>query len=54
MSAKFRVAVGLLSLCMVLAGCSHKSDAISQADKLDAINGVAVPGIEQTKQIAQE
>src|SRR5271154_604334 len=37
----------------LVAGC-HKNDAVSQAEKADKINGVAVPGIEETKQIAQE
>jgi hypothetical protein len=37
-----------------LAGCEKKNDAVSQAGKTDKINGVAVPGIEETKQIAEE
>lgn len=39
---------------ILLAGCQKKNDAISQAEKTDKINGVAVPSIEETKQIAQE
>ncbi|HMD21963.1 MAG TPA: DUF1254 domain-containing protein [Alloacidobacterium sp.] len=37
----------------LIAGCKQ-NDAVNQADKADKINGVAVPGIEETKQIAQE
>lgn len=37
----------------MVAGCK-RNDAISQAEKTDKINGVAVPGIEETKQIAQD
>jgi hypothetical protein len=37
-----------------LAGCEKKNDAVSQAERTDKVNGVAVPGIEETKQIAQE
>jgi hypothetical protein len=43
-------------LCLLAAtlatGC--KNDAIRQAEKADKINGVAVPSIEETKQIAAE
>jgi hypothetical protein len=39
---------------LLIAGCSYKNDAIAQAEKQDAVNGVPVPGPEQTKQIAQE
>ncbi len=46
------VLLGLLTLLVV--GCQTKNDAISQAEKTDKINGVAVPGIDETKQIAQE
>ncbi len=37
-----------------LTCCQNKNDAISQAEKTDKINGVAVPGIEETKQIARD
>jgi len=37
-----------------LAGCGSKNDAVTQAEKKDAINGVPVPGIEEVKAIAQE
>src|SRR5277367_2589456 len=36
-----------------LAGCG-KNDAVSQAEKKDAINGVPVPSLAETKTIAQE
>jgi hypothetical protein len=40
---------------MVIAGVSGcKKDQVSQAEKADKINGVAVPTIEETKQIAQD
>ena len=39
---------------LLIAGCSHKNDAVSQAEKRDAINGVAVPSLDDTKAIAQE
>ncbi len=38
----------------LIAGCSKKDDAISQAAKNDAAKGVSAPGIEQTKAIAEE
>ncbi len=44
-------------LCLLagflVSGCK-RNDAVSQAEKADKINGVAVPGIEETKEIAQE
>ncbi|MGA9584471.1 MAG: DUF1254 domain-containing protein [Terracidiphilus sp.] len=50
-------ASGSMLLCFVMAtlvaGCKQ-NDAISQAEKADKINGVAVPSIEETKQIAQD
>src|SRR5450755_4061129 len=47
--------ITLVAMCLAfVAGCSKKNDAISQAEKTDKINGVAVPGIEETKQIAEE
>src|SRR5271155_5724000 len=42
-----------LPVLFLVAGCKQ-NDAVNQADKADKINGVAVPGIEETKQIAQE
>jgi hypothetical protein len=42
----------LLAVTLV-TGCKQ-NDAVTQAEKADKINGVAVPGIEETKQIAQE
>jgi len=48
------VATSVLSSSIILAGCSHAGDAVSQAEKQDAINGVAVPSLADTKAIAQE
>jgi hypothetical protein len=46
-----------MMLCAVamtlVAGCK-RNDSVTQAEKADKINGVAAPGIEETKQIAQE
>ncbi|HTZ49544.1 MAG TPA: DUF1254 domain-containing protein [Verrucomicrobiae bacterium] len=42
-------AIGLL----IAAGC-NKNDAIHQAEKKDAINGIPVPSLAETKQIAQD
>ncbi len=44
---------GALSLTL-LTGCSTKNDAISIAEQADRISGNAVPGIEETKAIAEE
>ncbi len=41
-------------LLSLLSACTKKNDAISNAEKVDKINGVAVPGIVETKQIAQD
>lgn len=41
-----------LIMAMLVAGC--KNDTVSQAEKTDKINGIAVPGIDETKQIAQD
>jgi len=57
---KIKISDGVRSalLCLLaatlIAGCQKKNDAISQAEKADKINGIAVPGIEETKQISQE
>jgi hypothetical protein len=39
-------------MAILVAGC--KKDAVNQAEKADKVNGIAVPSIEETKQIAQE
>ena len=40
---------------MLLVGeCGSKNVAITQAEKKDAVNGVAVPSLAETKAIAQE
>ena len=41
------------SMLLFIGGCS-KNDAINQAEKQDAINGVPVPSLAETKTIAQE
>jgi len=50
--------LGLALTCVltasVVAGCGNKNDAVSRAEKQDAINGVLVPSIAQTKAIAEE
>jgi hypothetical protein len=38
----------------MVAACSNKNDAITQAEKKDVAAGVHAPGIEQTKAIAEE
>ena len=39
---------------LLVAGCGHKNDAVSQAEKQDAINGVRVPSLAETKAIAED
>jgi hypothetical protein len=39
---------------VLLIGGGSKNDAIDQAEKQDAINGVPVPSLAETKAIAQE
>ena len=38
----------------LLAGCGKKNDTVAQAEKQDATAGVAAPGIEEVKAIAEE
>ena len=38
----------------LVAGCGGKNDAINQAEKKDAINGVPVPSLAETKDIAEQ
>ena len=38
----------------LLSACSHPGDVINQAEQADRQSGVAVPGIEETKAIAEE
>src|SRR5271165_938271 len=58
MSRRIYDFLGLAFTCVlaasVVAGCGNKNDAVSQAEKQDAINGVPVPSIAQTKDIAEE
>jgi hypothetical protein len=49
-----RLAVFCLAITALISGCQNKNDAVTQAEKADKINGVAVPSIEETKQIAQD
>src|SRR5713226_4461251 len=44
----------LCLLAVILATGCKQNDSITQIEKADKVNGVAVPGIEETKQIAQE
>jgi hypothetical protein len=53
MSCATRVALVCSIATTLIVGCKQ-NDAVTQAEKADKINGVAVPGIEETKQIAQE
>ena len=38
----------------LLAGCSKKDDAVTQAEKKDVAKGVAAPSIAEVKAIAEE
>ncbi len=53
-----RIFVGALSASTIalvlIAGCGGKNDAINQAEKKDAINGVPVPSLAETKDIAEQ
>jgi hypothetical protein len=44
----------LLDATLVLSGCQKKGDAISSAEQTEKINGIAAPGISETKAIAEE
>lgn len=48
-----RSALLYLLTATLLTGCKQ-NDSVTQTERADKINGVAVPGIEETKQIAQE
>jgi Protein of unknown function (DUF1214) len=52
-SHAFRVMV-VCAVAMTLVAACERNDSVTQAEKADKINGVAVRGIEETKQIAQE
>jgi hypothetical protein len=39
---------------VVLAGCDKKDDAITVAKEADKQSGIKVPGIEETRAIAEE
>src|ERR1700693_2835648 len=54
MDTKLRVGAFVAPLlCIAVGGC-NKNDAVSQAEKQDAINGVPVPSISETKDIAEQ
>jgi hypothetical protein len=48
------IRLGLVSLFVaaLVIGCQKQNDAVTQAEKADNINAVAVPSIEETKAIA--
>ena len=52
-SKRLKCAVFAVAVTM-LAGCGNKNDAISQAEKKDAAQGVPAPSIAETKAIAEE
>src|SRR5271163_1422348 len=51
---KLRVTQAVAIAVFLIAGCGGKNDAINQAGKQDAINGVPVPSLAETKAIAQD
>jgi hypothetical protein len=51
---KLRTAQAVAITVFLIAGCGGKNDAINQAEKQDAINGVPVPTLAETKNIAEE
>ncbi|MGB8800628.1 MAG: hypothetical protein WCC97_08070 [Candidatus Acidiferrales bacterium] len=44
---------GVAVVMFLIAGCG-KNDAINQAEKKDAINGIPVPSLAETKDIAEQ
>lgn len=48
------LAVVAAAAAALLAGCGKKDDPIAQAEKKDAAQGIAWPGIAETKAIAEE
>ncbi|QWE01977.1 DUF1254 domain-containing protein [Polynucleobacter sp. JS-JIR-II-b4] len=49
--------IGLIIAAIVAVmsvGCSNKNDAVSQTEKKDAVAGIPVPSLEETKAIAEE
>ncbi|MFO1406521.1 MAG: DUF1254 domain-containing protein [Steroidobacteraceae bacterium] len=53
MSLKYPT-LAAVTAAVALAGCSKPGDAVTEAAKTDAANGVAAPGIEEIKAIAEE
>ena len=48
------VAAALAIFSAGFVGCDKKNDAISSAEQADKVKGIAAPGIEETKAIAEE
>jgi hypothetical protein len=49
-----RILSSVILATFLFGGCGSKNDAINQAEKKDAINGVPVPSIAETKDIAEQ
>jgi len=49
-----QLALAMAVIAAALVGCEKKGDAISTAEQADKRAGVAAPGIEETKAIAEE
>jgi hypothetical protein len=50
----FKPFISWIAISLVLAGCRKAADPISQAAEADRQGGLAVPGLEETKAIAEE
>jgi hypothetical protein len=53
-SAFLNLGINCVLAALLVVSCGNKNDAVSQAEKQDAINGVPVPSLAETKAIAQE
>jgi hypothetical protein len=53
-SARMKWAAVVTAAAIVIAGCSKKDDAVTQAEKKDVAQGVAAPSIAEAKAIAEE
>src|SRR5438034_5646560 len=49
-----KLAVLIVAVTTLVAGCGKKEDSIAQAEKKDVAKGAAAPGIAETKAIAEE
>ncbi len=54
MKTKIFWAGAVVATAVAFTGCATKNDAVAQADKADKQDGLAVPGILETKAIAEE